>query len=128
MNTLYKGILIDQSVDSSESILALCHRVSDRHTTLEAEEERGDVQFIHVEVDEHNIWPVLECVAESLKSPGWYFHLVGNGKLYVVYPGVVFTAHEGNDQELEQMITFGISIGIHPDQLDLGKLYENPYA
>ncbi len=123
----YKGVLISQSVVNPENILKLVNVISSRDTTLEGESFRGKVKFHNLEVSEDNLWPVLERVADSIKSPGWYFHLVNEERLYIVMSQAILFASEDN-KELQAIVDYAASHGIHPDQLNLKQLFANPYA
>ncbi|MCA9343162.1 hypothetical protein KC950_04095 [Candidatus Saccharibacteria bacterium] len=127
MKKKYKGILIDESVEDSDSILSEVKIEGQRITSLEGELFRGDVTFFNIVVDESNLWNVLELVAKAIKSPGWYFHLVGNGTLYVVLPGAILFARK-NETEVNRIIKVAKNQGIHSEQLNLIQLFDNPYA
>lgn len=123
----YKGVLIDQSVLDPKAILDNLKVVSSRTTTLEGESFRGEVTFHNIEVSEDSLWEVLSKVAEDIKAPGWYFHLVDGQRLYIVLPRVILFA-ENNDNELNSIVEYAKSQGIHPDQLNIKQLFENPYV
>lgn len=126
--TMYRGILIEQSVDDTETVLRYARVVGERAALLESEDFRGSMRFIEVQVDESSLWTVLRTVAESIKSPGWFFHLVGAGRLYVVLPAAVLFANEGDEARLNAIVSFAAGLGIHPEQLNLAKLFADPYA
>jgi len=127
MKQVYKGVLIDQSVTEPESILKLATVTGSRATTLEGESFRGKVTFHNLEVSQDNLWQVLEQVATTIKKPGWYFHLVGEGRLYIIMPQVILFS-SNNDNELKTVVHYAVSQGIHPEQLNLKQLFDNPYA
>lgn len=124
---VYKGVLIDQSVSNPDAILKLSKVISSRDTTLEGESFRGKVTFHNLEVAEDNLWPVLEQVAATIKSRGWYFHLVDDERLYIVMPRAILFA-SNNDDELQAIIDYTTGQGIHPEQLNLKQLFADPYA
>jgi hypothetical protein len=125
---IYKGILIELSVDDTAPVLAHARVVGERAALLEDEDFRGTMRFIEVEVDEASLWTVLRTVAESIRSPGWFFHLVGQGRLYVVMPAAVLFANEGDEARLNAIVRYASSLGIHPEQLNLAKLFTDPFA
>lgn len=127
MPKLYKGILIDQSVSDPKIVLKFTNVVGKREAKLEGESFRGKVLFYNIEVSADNLWPVLSQVAESIKSPGWYFHLVNDNKLYIAMPNVVLIA-DNNEAELQGIVDYASNHGIHPDQLNLKQLFDNPFA
>jgi hypothetical protein len=124
----YRGILIEQSVDGPASILRYARVVGERAALLESEEFRGSMGFIKVEVDESSLWTVLRAMAEAIKSPGWYFHLVGKGRLHVVMPAAILFADEGDEAQLNAIVRYASGQGIHPEQLHLAKLFIDPFA
>lgn len=119
--------MIDQSVSDPEIVLKFTNIVGKRETTLEGESFRGKVLFYSIEVSAEYLWPVLSQVAESIKSPGWYFHLINDNKLYIVMPKAVLIA-SNNSAELRNIIDYASHHGIHPDQLNLKQLFDNPFA
>jgi hypothetical protein len=125
---MYRGILIDRSVEDVDLILSSVQIVGEQKGALESEAFRGDVRFISIEVDEAALWVVLKAVAESLKAPGWFFHVVGGSRLYVVLPRVIFFADEGKTEEIDKIVQYAVSQGIHRDQLNLAKHFSDPFA
>ena len=123
---VFKGVLIAQSVNDPKRILRNAKVVDTRTTTLEAEDFRGRMLFYCVEVAQEKLWPVLREVAETIKTGGWYFHLVGNGRIYIVMSRAVLFAD--NDDELKEIERFVISRGTHPAQVNLKVLLKDPYA
>lgn len=130
MPSTYRGVLIEESVHDPHRILSVATVVSRRTHTLEQEAFRGTLTFVNIEVSAEALWPALNATAEELKdSGGWYFHLVGDGRLYVVFPRAILLAREAHAQEeIGNIIDFGLRWKIHPDQLDLRKLFSNPYV
>jgi len=124
----YRGILIEQSVDDTAPVLRHASVLGESAALLESEDFRGTMRFIRVEVDESALWTVLKTVAETIKSPGWYFHLVGQHRLYIALPAAVFFANEGDERQLNEIVRYASTLGIHPEQLDLGKLFADPFA
>lgn len=124
---IYKGVLIDQSVSDPREILDLTNVTSSRTTKLEGEAFRGEVTFHNIEVDEKDLWTVLDNVASSIKKPGWYFHLVNKDRLYIVMPHAVLFANH-SDVQLKAIVDYAVGQGIHPDQLNLKQLFNDPYA
>lgn len=127
MDPTFKGILIDQSVSMPENILKNVELISTREATLEGESFRGNVLFHCIEVASDNLWLVLHGVAETIKEPGWYFHLVNEETLYIVLPKAIFSA-TNTAEDLKRISDYALSLGIHPDQLNLKQLFDNPFA
>ncbi len=127
MSVIYKGVLIAESVENSVEILKSTKVVGSRKTKLEGESFRGVVTFYNIDVEEHKLWVVLEKVAQNLKTPGWYFHLVNKDRLYIVLPRAILFAANNKD-ELDTIVQFAESQGIHPKQLNLKQLFDNPYV
>jgi len=124
---MYRGVLIDESVTNPKNILELAEVVSFRETTLESENFRGKVLFHNIKVKDQNLWPILNLVMNTILEPGWYFHLVDEEILYVVMPGAILSAGN-NENQLLNIFEYAVHHGIHPDQLNLKKLFANPFA
>lgn len=124
---MYKGVLIDQSVEKPLSILEYCRPASFKTMRLEGENSRGELTFYNISVSEKNLWKVLNDVAKSIKSPGWFFHLVGKDCLYFVMPNIILMA-SNKQKEIQKIKNYALSQGIHPKQLDLASLFDNPHV
>ena len=85
--------------------------------------------LLHIEVTTDRLWDVLRAVAETIRQPGWYFHLVGEGRIYVVMPHAIFFADGADDIAFDSIIAYGMKqCGIHPEQLEIKGLLANPYG
>jgi hypothetical protein len=123
----YRGVLIEQSVTELQAILQHTKVVGERPALLESEDSRGTMRFLNVEVSEADLWTVLRDVAASIQKPGWYFHLVGDRRMYVVLPYTILFADEGDQEQLSAIIEYAVAQGIHRHQLDLANLFIAPY-
>ena len=43
-------------------------------------------------------------------------------------PAAVLFANEGDEAQLNEIVRYASGLGIHPEQLDLGKLFADPFA
>ncbi len=126
---IYKGVLIEQSVSDATKILPYAKVVDERTAELESESFRGNMKLINIEVAKEQLWQVLQGVAETIQAPGWYFHLVGEGRIYVVMPKAIFFADGADDEVFTSIIGYAsTNCGIHRDQLNLPGLFSDPYA
>lgn len=126
MNNIWKGVLIEESL-SDLSILPKLNIVSIRTTTLENEASRGKFHFHSVEVSPNNLEEVVKFITTNIKD-GWYFHLVNKEEMIVMFYNKVFNMHKNNQEEIELARNYALSIGILREQLNLEKLFGNPFA
>lgn len=121
----YKGVLIEESLDDT-SILSKITIVSTKTTALEGEENRGEFHFNNVEVSENVLNEVLDFISAHIQD-GWYFHLVKDDEIIVVFHNKVMKAHKGNTDKIEKIKEYGISQGILKEQLEIESLIDNPW-
>ena len=69
----------------------------------------------------------MRQVAASLRSPGWYFHRERDGVIKVAYPGRVMEMSRDAPESVQAAREYGISIGIHPEQLCFERFMGNPF-
>lgn len=100
--------------------------VDTKTTTLEGETNRGEFHFHSVEVKDDIFDEVVQFASQYIKN-SWYFHLVKNNELLVMFQNLVFKAYKGNAEEFKRIREYALSQGIHPNQLPLERLIENPY-
>lgn len=122
---MWKGVLIGESLVGPKipSEIKIVHT---KVTTLEDEEEKGQFHFHTVTVTDENRENVVEFISKNIKE-GWYFHLVKNGEMIVIFRSKVWHAHKGNQQEIEKIRNYALSQEIIAEQLPLEKLFDNPY-
>lgn len=125
MNGVWKGVLIEESL-TDVSVLPKLKITVTKVTTLEEEAEKGVFHFHNVEVEENNLDAVILFISRNIKD-SWYFHLVKDGEMVVMFHNKVVKAHKGNTQEVEAIRKYALSQGILNEQLPLEKLFENPY-
>ena len=125
---IWSGALIEESLEN-EDLLEMVDVIDTRTGTLESEAEAGDLTFDSVEVFDNEIEQVVACAMKTLK-PSWYFHLVNEAgdTMIVMFKGKKFMIKKGDEKGLEEVKAYGISQGIHEDQLELGMLFEDPFA
>lgn len=121
----WRGVLIEESLEDP-TVLNRMHIVGTMSERLEGEEDRGEFHFHKVEVDNDALKGVLQDASESIKD-SWYFHLVSGDRMIVVFRGRVFEATKGRANEFDAIRAFALSQGIHPEQLQLERLMDNPY-
>ena len=87
-----------------------------RLSYLEGEKFRGTLHFHNIQVTEKQQPEVVQGIVEGLK-PGWYCHLVQNGKMLVMFRGKRFQVTRGNAKSAEQARQYGIEQGILTEQM-----------
>ena len=121
------GVLIEESVDSPELLRAVSV-ASTRSTTLESEEDRGEFSFHNVEVPEDEVEDVVRLAVAGLRPGPWYFHLVRDDVLRVMFRGHAFQARRGDAEAIEAIRQHALTVGVHPDQLPLERLFDDPLS
>jgi hypothetical protein len=124
-STPWKGVLIAESLENGQIPHSIT-TVKTKNLTLEGEEKRGIFHFHNVEIKDKDVTKVLESIKKDLLDR-WYFHMVKGDELIVIFKGKSFTAHKGNNDEVEEIRRYGISQGILEEQLGLERLFESPY-
>lgn len=122
----WKGIAIDESFQCSTMPPAM-RIVGSRSVRLAGEEDQGPVHFRAIIVKDEDISEVIHWARRTLRS-GWYMHLVQGRQMRVVYQNRVFDVVADDPQSIERARQYGIQIGIHPRQLSLEKLFEDPFS
>lgn len=122
---MWKGVLIEESLTSS-TIISEIKIVSTRVTTLEKEEDKGTFHFHNLEVSEENLEKVVAFISQNIKD-SWYFHLIKDEAMIVIFHNKVFHARKDKQEEIEQIRMYAFSQGIIAEQLPLEKLFDNPY-
>jgi len=123
----WRGVLIAESLDDGAGIwdrVAVTGRSKQR---LEREGSRGEFTFCNVEVRDEDVDSLLRKVAERLRSPGWYFHLERDRVIKVAYPGRVMAMSATAPGSIRAARQYGMSIGIHPEQLRFERFMGNPF-
>ena len=85
----WRGVLIAESLDEGEGVWDRVKETGRAKQRLEREGSRGEFTFCHVEVTDEEVDPLLQRVAELLRSPGWYFHVERDRVIKVAFPGRV---------------------------------------
>lgn len=123
----WKGVLIAESLRSDRGIWDRVEVTGRSKGRLESEGARGELTFCNVEVSDDDVDSVLEQVAERLESPGWYFHVERDRVIKVVYPGRVMEMSEDAPESIRAAREYGVSVGIHPEQLCFERFMGNPF-
>ncbi len=123
----WRGVLIAESLAGD---LGIWDRVEVRGWSkgrLEREGSRGEFTFCNVEVSDADVDSLMEQVAERLGSPGWYFHVEKDHVIKVAYPGRVMEMSEDEPESIRAAREYGVSVGIHPEQLCFERFMGNPF-
>ena len=80
-----------------------------------------------MEVSEGDVDSLMRAVAGRLASPGGYFHVEKDRVIKVAYPGRVMEMSEDAPESIRAAREYGISIGIHPEQLCFERFIGNPF-
>ena len=123
----WHGVAITESFNDL-SVLEKVHVVATKIEHLEGEEGIGTFHFHNVEVSDADIDQVVTLVSSAIK-PNWFLHLISGAgdRMIVVFHGKHFDVQKSDDQALREVVEYGKQQGIHEDQLQLHRLFDNPY-
>lgn len=122
----WRGIAIEESF-TRPMVPPGVHHVSTRSGRLGGEEDKGEVRFHAITVNDGKLDSVTDWARRNLR-PGWYMHLVKGKRMRIVFPDHVFDIIKDDHEGIERVRRFGIDAGVHPKQLPLEKLFEDPFA
>ena len=123
----WQGVLIEESLEPDPGIWDRVVVTGRSKQRLEREGARGELTFCNVEVADAEVDSLLHKVAARLRSPGWYFHVERDRVIKVAYPGRVMQMSAGVPATITAARDYGVSIGIHPEQLRFERLMGNPF-
>ena len=123
----WRGVLIAESVDDDRGIWDLVEVTGRSKRRLEQEGSRGEFTCCNVEVSDREVVSLMREVAERLLSPGWYFHVERDRVIKVAYPGRVMEMSGDDPDSIRAGREYGVSIGIHPEQLCFERFMANPF-
>jgi hypothetical protein len=122
---VWRGVLIAEGL-KNQAVLEYIHIIKTDFERLESEEGLGEFHFHKIEVDDILVDKVVEIATRDLKE-GWYFHLVKDNKMKVMFTGKCLEVTKGNEAQFDNVKKYGLSLGIHEDQIQLERLIDNPY-
>ena len=123
----WRGVLIAESLVGDHGIWDRVEVRGRSKGRLEREGSRGEFTFCNVEVSDEDVDSLMHDVAARLGSPGWYFHVERDCAIKVAYPGRVMEMSEDSPESIRAAREYGVSIGIHPEQLCFERLMGNPF-
>ena len=123
----WRGVLIAESLVGDQGIWDRVEVQGRSKRRLEREGSRGEFTFCNVEVSDDDVDSLMLEVAERLGSPGWYFHVEKDRVIKIAYPGRVMAMREDAPESIRAAREYGISIGIHPEQLCFERFMGNPF-
>ena len=123
----WRGVLIPESLKSDRGLWDRVEVTGGTKGRLEREGTRGEFTFCHIEVPDEEVDALMREVAARLGSPGWYFHVEKDRVIKVAYPGRVMEMSEDEPASIRVAREYGVSIGIHPEQLCFERFMGNPF-
>lgn len=124
-NNLWLGVLIEESLEDP-TVLKKINIVGTERTLLEGEGQGQELQFHKIEVSESDVEDICLEVSHVIR-PTWYFHVVSGSKMLVVFRDEILRAEKSDPESIEQIIKYGTTHGIRPEQIELHRLIDNPY-
>jgi hypothetical protein len=125
-DTIWRGVIIEESLEDP-SLLDDLAITGSSAAQLEEEAWLGEFKFVCVEVPDASV-EVITALAAQVIKPVWYLHLVNGDQMKVIFRDKVFTLNRADVDALQAVVEYGIGQGIHPAQLDLGQLFDNPFG
>lgn len=127
IDNIWRGVAITEGFDDP-NVLEKMHIVATKVEHLEGEEGMGTFHFHKVEVNDTDVDQVVILVSVAIK-PSWFLHLISGAgdRMKVVFHGKHFDVKKGDDQALREVVEYGKQDGVHEDQLQLYRLFDNPY-
>ena len=123
----WKGVLIVESLQDDQGIWDRVAVTGESKRRLEQEGSRGEFTFCNVAVSDRGIDSLMREVAKRLRSPGGYFHVERDRAIKVAYPGKVMEMSGDDPDSIRAAREYGVSIGIHPEQLCFERFVGNPF-
>lgn len=118
--------MIEESFDD-QTILSYVTVIHIDLAKLEGKDNSKVLHFDKVEVLDSNVDAVVELGQRHIGPGGWYFHLVKDSVMLVVFRGKRFTATLGDSKQLQRIRDYGVSLGIPSVQMPFEILFTNPY-
>lgn len=122
---LWKGVFIEEGF---EDLSALDYALIKQTDSWEFEGEvgRGKFHFHKIEVYGAKLDEFVKLAQQAIKD-SWYLHLVKGDSMKVIFSEIVFNVSRGDKEQFNHIRKYAISEGIHPEQLDLERLLDNPF-
>lgn len=123
---IWKGVLIAESLDNLP-LPSSIKIVNTKTASLEKEEDRGIFNFHNIEVANNDLNEVVNFISIHIHD-NWYFHLVKDGEIIVVFHNKIFRAYKEDPKKIEKIREYGISQSILKEQLEFEWLIDHPYG
>lgn len=124
-DNVWRGVAIAESF-TSNSVITNSTTVRTGTQALEGEKSRGQWHFHCIEVADSEIDMIVREALHTLK-PSWYLHLVNDGRMIIVLEGRSFTIARDDTHGIAEVKEYAITHGVHPKQIELERLFDNPY-
>lgn len=121
----YRGIIIAESI-KDEKILKDIEKKSVEKYAHKLNNEI-DTTIYKVEIDAEEIDSFSRKISKSILPKGFYVHFLYDNKMIVVYPNKVFKLEKENSKEIEDCISYGMSLGIDKKMLKFKEMYEKDH-
>lgn len=110
-----------------KKILKLVKIVSTRKSFLEAEKKKGRMKLHSIEVSDERKAEFVTKAELAIKQ-GWYMHIVKDDSIVIIFRKKNFEFRKKEKDKMKMAVDYGISIGIHPGQMEIMPLFENPFG
>ncbi len=112
------GILLEESLADRTAAHGLHVTAAERWTIEHPAPFQPAVwTALRFEEDEARAWEWMERFSRALR-PAWYVNASTTAKVFIAFPGRVFTYEKGDAQARAQVTRFGLRAGVPSWQLD----------
>jgi hypothetical protein len=123
--TRWRGVAIREAFDTNH-IPPDAHVVRSWVAHLEGD-AANVVCFCAIDVTSTAVERVTQWASRRIRV-GWYMHLVLGDRMRVIFRGRVMECNAGDPASIERVRQHGIATGIHVEQLELEKLFDDPFS
>lgn len=120
----YKGTIIEESLTDT-AVLSNVRVLSKRVSKTTPENETPNLKqwtLYSVEIPDDQADKIATMLSGSLDSSGknghWYADFKSSEKHIIVFPGKIFEVDRSAPAQYQEIVTYGLSVGIPAHQLD----------
>lgn len=120
--TTVRGLVVRQSLVSSELPETLTRFVTNEHTHLLSGTEPVDIVVLQCREDE--LWPLLTVLARQLKPTRYFAHFISGSTMYVVFPSCIVLVSRNDQATAKRAREIGAIFGIPNMEMKFEQMFE----